>query len=539
MSKKIYGLSVRRSIKWVKTTSSIEKNMNQGSSKELTQLRRDFMSLHLRVSDLIELCQQVPCFESPCHRTTKDNQEGMLSHSYDNIVSKVDGLEASICNLESQMDGIETQYRQFAAQTGKMDDDVCCDACAKVADSLLMNTKNINAVYTALVSEGLLTEKMGENLITNFQNGWQVVGPLLITPTSGNKGKNGVIPFISPMGTHSHSALMKSMKNTGDLKVDETLNDTNDMGVNRKVYEEQLKLIPVFNGEDTSKFRHWIKSIKKSVNSGFYNPHRICHMKAEGAIESFISKHLHEDWDSLKAKLRTCFSDLCTAQGCVTAVCGCKQGTHPMTSYTAEFEELIAGMDGSQTYIQCFVDGLQDLRIKNILVQWKEGSIEIISEAFDLVMEKETAYSNLMGSGDELLLMASMGVQEDFIQRVSSAVCESMRNECVKDHDTIYSGHDTIPTNFLKNHKYGGQSSFPLGVVPILMKISKVKIIVDILLVKERDTMVLLLKISCTIHHTMIIIMVHLMVTNEMGFTTMANINIILHHGEVGGDITS
>ena len=34
------------------------------------------------------------------------------------------------------------------------------------------------------------------------------------------------------------------------------------MGVNRKVYEEQLKLIPVFNGEDTSKFRCWIKSIE-------------------------------------------------------------------------------------------------------------------------------------------------------------------------------------------------------------------------------------------------------------------------------------
>ena len=184
------------------------------------------------------------------------------------------------------MDNIETQCRQFAARTGKMDDDMCCDACAKVADSLTMNTKNINTLYTALVSEGLLTEKIGENLITNFQNGWQVVGPLFSTPVSGNKGKNGVIPFVSPMGMHSHSALMNSTKNIGDLKVDETSNETNDMGVNRKVYEEQLKLIPVFNGEDTSKFRHWIKSIKISVNSGFYNPHRICHMKAEGAIES-------------------------------------------------------------------------------------------------------------------------------------------------------------------------------------------------------------------------------------------------------------
>ena len=160
------------------------------------------------------------------------------------------------------------------------------------------------------------------------------------------------------MGTHSHSALMNSTKNIGDLKVDETLNETSDMGVNRKVYEEQLKLIPVLNGEDTSKFRHWIKSIEKSVNSGFYNPHRICHMKAEGVAESFISKHLHEDWDSLKAKLRTHFSDLCTTQDCIKAVCGCKQGTCPMTSYIAEFKELIAGMDGSQTYIQCFVDGL-------------------------------------------------------------------------------------------------------------------------------------------------------------------------------------
>ena len=164
------------------------------------------------MSDFIDLHQQVACFESPCHRTTDDIQEGMSSHSYDNIVSKVDGLEASICNLESHMDNIETQCRQFAAQTGKMDDDVCCDACAKVADSLTMNTKNINTLYTALVSEGLLTEKMGENLITNFQNGWQVVGPLFSTPASGNKGKNGVIPFVSPMGMHSCSALMNSTK---------------------------------------------------------------------------------------------------------------------------------------------------------------------------------------------------------------------------------------------------------------------------------------------------------------------------------------
>ena len=179
------------------------------------------------------------------------------------------------------------------------------------------------------------------------------------------KGKHGIIPFSSPMGVYSHSAVLNPSRDIGSLKVDETLNESSDMGVNRKVYEEQLKLIPVFNGEDTSKFRRWIKSIEKSMNSGFYNPHRICHLKAEGAVESFISKHLHEDWNGLKAKLRSRFSDLHTTQDCVRAVCGCKQGTCPMTSYIDEFKELIARMDGSQSYIQSFIDGLCDLRIKN------------------------------------------------------------------------------------------------------------------------------------------------------------------------------
>ena len=41
------------------------------------------------------------------------------------------------------------------------------------------------------------------------------------------------------------------------------LSEINDMGVNKKVYEEQLKLIRVFNGEDTSKFQPWIKCIEK------------------------------------------------------------------------------------------------------------------------------------------------------------------------------------------------------------------------------------------------------------------------------------
>ena len=199
------------------------------------------------------------------------------------------------------------------------------------------------------------------------------------------------------------------------------------------------------------------------MNSGFYNPHRVCHLKAEGAIESFISKHLHEDWDSLKVKLRTHFSDLRTTQDCVKAVRRCKQGKQPMISYIDEFEELIAGMDSSQGYIQNFVDGLSDLRIKNIiLVRWNEGSIRTISEAFDLVMEKETSYSNLAGSSDELLLMTSAGVSDAIVQKISSAVCENMN----KGHDGEYNlncGLDSIPTNFLKNHQYGSQGNFPPG----------------------------------------------------------------------------
>ena len=128
-----------------------------------------------------------------------------------------------------------------------------------------------------------------------------------------------------------------------------------------------------------------------------------------------------------------------------------------MTSYIDEFEELIAGMEGSQSYIQNFVDGLHDLRLKNIiLVNGMKGSIGTISEAFDLAMEKETAYSNLVGSGDELLLMASMDIQDDFVQRISSTVCENMKNECVREYD--FNGeHDPIPTNFLKNCQYGCQ----------------------------------------------------------------------------------
>ena len=52
----------------------------------------------------------------------------MSGHSYDNIVSKLDRLEKSLCNLEAHVDSIEIQCRQFAAQTGKM---TCAVMCAQ------------------------------------------------------------------------------------------------------------------------------------------------------------------------------------------------------------------------------------------------------------------------------------------------------------------------------------------------------------------------------------------------------------------------
>ena len=134
-----------------------------------------------------------------------------------------------------------------------------------------------------------------------------------------------------------------------------------------------------------------------------------------------------------------------------------------MISYIDEFEELIAGMDSGQGYIQNFVDGLSDLRIKNIiLVRWNEGSIRTITEVFDLAMEKETSYSNLAGSGDELLLMTSTGISDAIIQRISNAVCENMKHGHDGEYD-LNCGLDSIPTNFLKNRQYGSQGNFPPG----------------------------------------------------------------------------
>ena len=71
------------------------------------------------------------------------------------------------------------------------------------------------------------------------------------------------------------------------------------------------------------------------------------------------------------------------------------------------------------------------------------------------------------------------------------------------------------------------------GIVTISMMNSKVTRIVGIILAREKGIMVLIIRVN----HTMIIFMVHPVVTKEMDFTTMANNN--LHHGKVEDDVMS
>ena len=85
-----------------------------------------------------------------------------------NITQTIDTLRESISNLESRMTYIETQCRQSAAQAENTSDNVCCSACVRVADGLSMNIRNVNTLYNALLSMGLLSDKVSGDLITNF-----------------------------------------------------------------------------------------------------------------------------------------------------------------------------------------------------------------------------------------------------------------------------------------------------------------------------------------------------------------------------------
>ena len=232
--------------KMSQTLSFLEKGTNPG----FTKLRPDVGSPQTKMLGFDDSCQEGE--HSRFQRRGSFGTDG--TGASQNIARTIDTLQESISNLENRMTHIETQCRQSAARMESISDDVCCNACVRVANGLSMNVRNVNTLYNALLSKGLLTDKVSEDLITNFQDGRQVVGPLFSTPSTGLKGKNGIISFASPVDVHSWGNSMSASKTIGSLRVDETLSETNDMGVNKKVYEEQLKLIPVFNGEDTSKF---------------------------------------------------------------------------------------------------------------------------------------------------------------------------------------------------------------------------------------------------------------------------------------------
>ena len=85
-----------------------------------------------------------------------------------NITQAIDTLRDSISNLENRVTHVETQCRQSVARAENTSDDVCCSACARVADGLSMNIRNVNTLYSALLSTGLLTDKVSGDLITNF-----------------------------------------------------------------------------------------------------------------------------------------------------------------------------------------------------------------------------------------------------------------------------------------------------------------------------------------------------------------------------------
>ena len=85
-----------------------------------------------------------------------------------NITQTIDTLRDFVSNLEIRVTHVETQCKQSVARAESTSDDVCCGACVKVADGLSMNIWNVNTLYNALLSTGLLTDKVSGDLITNF-----------------------------------------------------------------------------------------------------------------------------------------------------------------------------------------------------------------------------------------------------------------------------------------------------------------------------------------------------------------------------------
>ena len=142
------------------TLSLLEKGMDSGFSK----LRTDVSNPQTKSSGFDDSCLE-GVSPGSWRRGSFGADKTDASH---NITQTIDTLCDSISNLENHVTHVKTQCRQSVAQAENTSDDVCCSACARVADGLSMNIQNVNTLYNALLSTGLLTDKVSGDLITNF-----------------------------------------------------------------------------------------------------------------------------------------------------------------------------------------------------------------------------------------------------------------------------------------------------------------------------------------------------------------------------------
>ena len=109
------------------------------------------------------------CLEGVSARSQRQGSFGTdRANASHNVTQTINTLRDSISNLEICVTHVEMQCRQSVARVESTGDDVCCSACARVADGLSMNIWNVNTLYNALLSTGLLTDKVSGDLITNF-----------------------------------------------------------------------------------------------------------------------------------------------------------------------------------------------------------------------------------------------------------------------------------------------------------------------------------------------------------------------------------
>ena len=117
--------------KMSQTLSLLEKGTNPGFSK----LRPDVSSPQTKMLGFDDSCQEGE--HSGFQRWGSFGTDG--TGASQNITQTIDTLQESISNLENRMTHIETQCRQSAARMENVSDDVCCNACVRVADGLSMN----------------------------------------------------------------------------------------------------------------------------------------------------------------------------------------------------------------------------------------------------------------------------------------------------------------------------------------------------------------------------------------------------------------